>query len=260
MLADRDNGLRLGAIEGLAAAPQAEDLPLLEAAWVTSTGDIAPEVRVRALAVAGEIGGDAAIDLLRRGLATGGTHERRVAREALARLVPAEELPPLGAPARLSVPPLPSPPAERLTVEVVTSRGSLVFDLLPDEAPRHVRNFLELAKRDHYDGLSFHRVVADFVVQGGDYRGDGNGSETFDGAPLPAEFGPRKFVRGSLGMPRNDDPDSGGSQFFVTHRPTPHLEGRYTQFGQLRQGFDVLDSLEVGDRIFDVRVRGAVQP
>lgn len=73
---------------------------------------------------------------------------------------------------------------------------------------------------------------------------------------MRAEFTPRKFVRGSLGMPRNDDPDSGGGQFFVTQRETPHLDGRYTIFGQMREGFDVLDSLEVGDVILDVRLVG----
>lgn len=260
LLTDRDNGLRLGAIEALAGDPSAEDLEGLQAAWVTSTGDIAPEIRARALEVAGEIGGEAAIALLQRGLATGGMYERRIARAALSKLAPDEELPPLAPPPRLSVTPLPPYSADRPVVEVVTSRGSLVFELLADEAPRHVHNFLELAKADRYDGLTFHRVVGDYVVQGGDYRGDGNGGTTWDGSPLPAEFGPRKFERGALGMPRNDDPESGGSQFFITHRPTPHLDGRYTLFGELRNGWEVLDALEVGDRILDVRLRGSARP
>jgi cyclophilin family peptidyl-prolyl cis-trans isomerase len=92
------------------------------------------------------------------------------------------------------------------------------------------------------------------VIQGGDHRGDGNGGVTWRGEPLRAEFTPRKFVRGSLGMPRNDDPDSGGSQIFVTHRETPHLDGRYTIFGELVSGTDTLDAIEVGDRIKSVRV------
>lgn len=138
-------------------------------------------------------------------------------------------------------------------VVIVTTRGEMVFELFAEEAPLHVHNLLELASRNAYDGLSFHRVVPDFVVQGGDKRGDGNGGVSWRGDSLRADFSARKFERGSLGMPRNDDPDSGGSQIFVTHRATPHLDGRYTVFGQLRAGFEVLDLIEVGDRILDVR-------
>jgi peptidyl-prolyl cis-trans isomerase B (cyclophilin B) len=130
----------------------------------------------------------------------------------------------------------------------------MVFELFPDEAPLHVHNFLELARRGYYSDTPFHRVVPDFVIQGGDYRGDGDGGKTWDGELLPAEFTPRKFTRGALGMPRNDDPDSGGSQIFVTHRETPHLDGRYTLFGQLLEGGEVLDAIEVGDRIKSVRI------
>jgi cyclophilin family peptidyl-prolyl cis-trans isomerase len=253
----RDNALRVVAIGALAEDPSPEDLPLLASTWATSNGDIAAEVRVAALEAAAKIGGDEALALLRRGLDTGGFYERRVARAGLQQLLPQEPLPAISPPPRFS-PPAPLPPSrERPTVEVITDRGTLVFELLPDEAPLHVRNFLELARQDHYDGLRFHRVVADFVVQGGDYRGDGYGGKTWNGAPLPAEFGPRKFERGALGMPRNADPESGGGQIFVTHRPTPHLDGRYTLFGELRQGFDVLAELEVGDRILDVKLRGA---
>jgi len=131
----------------------------------------------------------------------------------------------------------------------------MTFELFPVEAPVHVHNFLTLAESGHYDGLVFHRVVPDFVIQGGDYRGDGNGGSPWNGHALPGEFSTRSYVRGALGMPRNEDPDAGGSQFFVTHRPTPHLDGRYTLFGELRSGGDVLDRIEVGDRILSVELR-----
>ena len=144
--------------------------------------------------------------------------------------------------------------SEQPRVEVVTNRGVMVFELFPGEAPLHVHNFLALARADHYDDLTFHRVVPDFVVQGGCQRGDGNGSMTFDGRGLRHEFSPRKYVRGSLGMPRNEDPESGGSQIFISHRPTPHLDGAYTIFGELRSGFEVLDALEVGDQLLDIRL------
>jgi cyclophilin family peptidyl-prolyl cis-trans isomerase len=154
---------------------------------------------------------------------------------------------------RIAAVPIPGKDAPAWTVnprvEVKTNRGTMVFELFPNETPAHVFNFLALVDKHHYDGLTFHRVVPDFVIQGGDHRGDGNGGVTWRGEALRAEFTPRAFVRGSLGMPRNEDLDSGGSQFFVTHRETPHLDGRYTLFGELRTGFDVLDAVEVGDRI-----------
>ena len=113
--------------------------------------------------------------------------------------------------------------------------GALVIALIEDETPRTTARIIAIADQGGYDGLTFHRVVPDFVVQGGDYRGDGNGGVSWRGEPLRHELGPRKFVRGALGMPRNDDLDSGGSQIFITHRATPHLDGRYTLFGQVRQ-------------------------
>ena len=95
------------------------------------------------------------------------------------------------------------------------------------------------------------------MIQGGCYRGDGNGSGTWRAADdaLRHEFGRRRTVRGSLAMPRGAQVDSGGSQIFVTHRPTPHLDGRYTIFGELREGAELLDAIQVGDRILDVRRR-----
>ena len=119
----------------------------------------------------------------------------------------------------------------------------------------HVYSFLELARRGTFEGLRFHRVVPDFVVQGGDPRGDGNGGQSWRGEPLRHELSELGFIEGSLGMPRNDDLESGGGQLFVTHRPTPHLDGRYTIFGELRSGSSVLDSIERGDRILMVRRR-----
>lgn len=139
-------------------------------------------------------------------------------------------------------------------VAVETNRGTMVFELFPEEAPLHVHNLLALAESGHYADTTFHRVELDFVIQGGDLRGDGAGGASWRGGPLQHEFGTRPYRRGSLGMPRWADPDSGGSQLFVTHRPTPHLDGRYTLFGQLVRGWDVLDAVEVGDRIRKVEL------
>ena len=273
-LAHPDNGLRLAAVTALSELPDAGDLPALERAFETSRGDIAAEVRFNVLRLAGKIGGEGARSLLLRGSTAPQPFVRQVAQEELARLwpdLPIPEVPPLArAPGR----PLPGAelpiPRENPRVAIETTRGTFVFELFPAEAPVHVHNFLALAARGYYDGLTFHRVVPDFVVQGGDYRGDGNGGVTYrvpidpraalergEGVPadsLRHEISPRKFVRGSLGMPRNDDPDSGGSQIFITHRPTPHLDGRYTIFGELRSGGEVLDRIEAGDRLREVRL------
>jgi cyclophilin family peptidyl-prolyl cis-trans isomerase len=258
-LAHSDNGLRLAAVNALAEMPDASDVEPLARCYETSNGDGASEIRFSVLRALGKIGGEGAKGAIALGAADPSPFVRRVATEEAKRLG-------LAAEPRALAPKRPGPPPElppidttinapEPRVEIVTSRGEMVFELFPREAPVHVHNFLALAERGHYDGLTFHRVVPDFVIQGGDYRGDGNGGGTWrarDDA-LRHEFTPRKFERGSLGMPRNDDPDSGGSQFFVTHRATPHLDGRYTLFGELREGGDVLDSIEVGDKIVRVR-------
>ncbi len=254
-----DMGRRLAAIGALAEMPDASDLDPLFWAYSSADGDVSAEVQFNALRLAGEIGGEDALDLLFLGLGNPDPWVHRVAHEELAEHFPDFEIPEdAGAhgahpSARGEFHYLGSVPDGNPWVEIVTGRGSMVFELFARETPVHVNNFLTQAGRGHYDGLTFHRVVPDFVIQGGCYRGDGNGSATWDGAPLPAELTPRKYVRGSLGMPRNEDPDSGGSQIFVTHRPTPHLDGRYTLFGQLREGFEVLDAIEIGDRILGVR-------
>ena len=137
------------------------------------------------------------------------------------------------------------PAARRLRLR--TTRGELVIDLRPDVAPLTASALAALAARHFYDGLSFHRVVPDFVVQGGDPRGDGDGGPA-PGWALPDEHSPLRFLRGTLGI-ATDGPETGGSQFFLCHSPQPHLDGRYTIAGQLAAGGDVLDALEPGDTI-----------
>jgi cyclophilin family peptidyl-prolyl cis-trans isomerase/HEAT repeat protein len=264
-LANPDNGLRLAAVQALRGMPSAADLEPLAEAYRTSAGDVGAEVRFNALRNLGALEGPRATELLREATHDADPYVRRVAAEELARRAepPADTAPvEPGAPPAEAEPPAEAGPPEpepavyrrNPRVRISTTRGDMVFELFPREAPVHVHNFLTLAERGHYAGTIFHRVVPDFVIQGGDYRGDGNGGTTYRGEDaLRHEIGPRKYVRGSLGMPRNEDPDSGGSQFFVTHRPTPHLDGRYTIFGELRAGFEVLDAIEVGDRILEVK-------
>lgn len=259
LLQDVDNGLRLAAAETLKEIGGSGDLAALDQCLASTRGEISAEVAANVVEAAARIGGDRGRTVVEHGAEHPDPFVRRKSLDLLAKsfhlaYVSASE-PRVEEPTTVPIRDTDYPsPGSNPRVEIVTNRGSMVFELLRDETPVHVHNFLELVRRGHYDGLGFHRVVPDFVVQGGDPRGDGNGGTTWRGAPLRREFTPRKFVRGSLGMPRNDDPDSGGSQIFVTHRETPHLDGRYTLFGEMRAGFDVLDAIEVGNTIRSVRL------
>jgi cyclophilin family peptidyl-prolyl cis-trans isomerase/HEAT repeat protein len=133
---------------------------------------------------------------------------------------------------------------------VETDRGTLELVLFAGDAPVTVDNFVTLARRGYFDGQRFHRVVPNFVAQAGDPRGDGNGGP---GYAIRDELNPHRYRRGTLGMALSG-PNTGGSQFFVTHAPQPHLDGGYTVFGQLRDGEAVLDRIVQGDRIVRVTI------
>jgi peptidyl-prolyl cis-trans isomerase B (cyclophilin B) len=121
---------------------------------------------------------------------------------------------------------------------VQTSMGDFTVEFYPEQAPNHVSSFIELANRGFYDGLTFHRVTSDFVIQGGCPNGDGTGGP---GYSLRNEFNSHKHVPGTVGMARTDnDPDSAGSQFYVCLAKLPHLDGHYTVFGHVTKGMDVV--------------------
>ncbi len=128
---------------------------------------------------------------------------------------------------------------------IVTSKGDIEMELYFDKAPLTVLNFIMLASEGFYDGLRFHRVVPGFVVQGGDPRGDGYGGP---GYYIRDEYSDEPFLRGTVGIATSGK-DTGGSQFFITLFPQPHLEGRYTAFGQVLSGMDNVEKLVVGDTI-----------
>ena len=138
------------------------------------------------------------------------------------------------------------------TAVLVTNRGTIKIALYGQEAPGTVANFVALARRGYYNGLSFHRVVADFVIQGGDPRGDGWGGP---GYAIRCEYNPLRYKEGMVGMALAGK-DTGGSQFFITHSPQPHLNGKYTIFGEVLSGQDIVDKIQVGDLIQEVRVDG----
>ncbi|WP_412062269.1 peptidylprolyl isomerase [Rubrivirga sp. IMCC45206] len=132
-----------------------------------------------------------------------------------------------------------------------TDRGRVVIELDTEAAPQTVQRITTTAAQDLYDGVPFHRVVADFVVQGGDYvRRDGyGGPET----PIRSEFARIRYAAGTIGM-ASSGKDTEGSQFFVTHSPQPHLDGRYTAFGHVVEGQDVVDAILQGDLVRRARV------
>lgn len=133
-------------------------------------------------------------------------------------------------------------------VRIRTSKGDIIIQLLVEEAPGSAANFLQLANAGYFDGKNFHRVVPNFVIQGGCNRGDGWGSEDYS---IRSEFSMRKYKEGSVGM-ASAGKDTEGTQWFITHSPTPHLDGRYTIFAEVVSGMDVVHQMAVGDQIIRV--------
>lgn len=137
----------------------------------------------------------------------------------------------------------------QLEAAMVTSKGTMVITFFPDKAPLHVRNFLELSQKGFYDGLAFHRVIRNFMLQGGcpNTRKGATGQPGTgrpEGASLRAEFNDIPHTRGILSMARSRDPNSAGSQFFVVHAEhAQHLDGQYTVFGKVEEGLEVLDDI-----------------
>ena len=125
------------------------------------------------------------------------------------------------------------------------------LELFPQDAPKTVENFVTLAKKGFYNGLTFHRVVPGFVVQGGCPKGNGTGGP---GYTVPAEFNKNKHVRGSLAMARSQDPDSAGSQFYFTYGAQPHLDNNYTVFGKVTSGMEHVDRIKQGDRMTSITI------
>lgn len=134
---------------------------------------------------------------------------------------------------------------------VTTSKGSFTIELLPEAAPLTVDNFVQLAQRDYFRNVTIHRVVPNFVIQDGDPRGDGNGGP---GYTIRCEINQVPYDRAAVGMALSGK-DTGGSQWFVTHSPQPHLDGGYTVFGRVVMGMDVVDKIVRGDVIQSVTIR-----
>jgi peptidyl-prolyl cis-trans isomerase B (cyclophilin B) len=136
-------------------------------------------------------------------------------------------------------------------VVVLDKGGEIRLEFFAADAPKTVENFVTLAKKGFYSGLTFHRVVPDFVVQGGCPKGNGTGGP---GYTIKAEFNTQKHVRGALAMARSQHPDSAGSQFYICYGSTPHLDGQYTVFGRVTSGMEHVDRIRQGDRMTSVTI------
>lgn len=137
-------------------------------------------------------------------------------------------------------------------VELETSRGTISLDLFPEHAPKTVNNFVFLAREGFYDGTKFHRVISNFMIQGGDPTGTGMGGPGYKFED-EVRTNPLKHETGVISM-ANAGPNTNGSQFFITHGPQPHLNGKHTVFGKVTSGQDVVDSIRQGDTITSITI------
>ena len=143
-------------------------------------------------------------------------------------------------------------PEKIYLITIATNRGNIELELYPQHAPKTVNNFVFLARDGFYDGVAFHRVIGDFMVQGGDPSGTGRGGPGYTFAD-ECRGNPLKHDSKVISM-ANSGPNTNGSQFFITHAPQPHLNGKHTVFGKVIKGADVVDALRQGDRMEKVSV------
>ena len=143
--------------------------------------------------------------------------------------------------------------AKTAHARITTGKGDIVFRFYPDDAPMHCAAFIKLARNGFYDGLNFHRVEPGFVIQGGDPSGNGTGGPGYN---LDAEFSEQKHTKGTVAMARSNNPNSAGSQFYICLDDAPFLNRKYTVFGQVTEGQDVVDKIRPGDVMTKVAIEG----
>jgi cyclophilin family peptidyl-prolyl cis-trans isomerase len=248
-----DFTVRAAAAEVLGSTKPEGGVPKLIAAYTRAESDAAYGARAATLEALSKYGGDDARTALRRALND---------REWPVRWRAAELLRGMGEPAAPAVPaPLRQPPEAFESAALLhppfsphafveTRAGTIEIELNVVEAPLTTQNFVDLARAGFFNGIKVHRVVPNFVVQAGDPRGDGEGGPGFT---INDELSPLPFLRGTVGMAL-DWRDTGGSQFFITVSPQPHLDGKYTVFGHVVNGADLLDGLAQWDVIERVRI------
>jgi HEAT repeat protein/cyclophilin family peptidyl-prolyl cis-trans isomerase len=254
-----DPVVRAAAADGIGELKPANGAAALSEAYRFGQRDAMYNARAAALAALAKYGAAAAAPVLRSAFADKDWAVRVRAVQLLKQLDPAAAA---GAdaeirPAPTSVAPdvytaarLVSPPVST-QVYLDTDRGTIQIELAVIDAPLTVENFITLARKGYFNGLSVHRVVPDFVIQDGDPRGDGEGGP---GYSIRDELNERPYLRGTVGMALDPWPDTGGSQYFIAHSPQPHLDAKYTVFGRVIAGMDVVDQIQQGDVIRAIRV------
>ncbi len=254
-----DPVVRGAAAEGVGALTPANGAAALADAYRFGQRDASYGARAAALAAVAKYGAAAAAPVLRSAFADKDWAVRVRAAMLLKQLDPAA-----GADADAQIRPAPttvapdvygaarlvSPPVST-QVYLDTDRGTIQIELAVIDAPLTVENFIALARKGFFNGLSVHRVVPDFVVQDGDPRGDGEGGP---GYSIRDELNERPYLRGTVGMALDPWPDTGGSQYFIAHSPQPHLDAKYTVFGRVVAGMEFVDQIQQWDVIRSVRV------
>jgi HEAT repeat protein/cyclophilin family peptidyl-prolyl cis-trans isomerase len=251
--------VRAAAADGIGELKPADGAAALAEAYRFGQRDAMYNARAAALAAVAKYGAAAATPVLRDAFADKDWAVRVRAAQLLKQLDPAA-----GADADAQIRPAPttvtadvygaarlvSPPVST-QVYLDTDRGTIQIELAVLDAPLTVENFIALARKGYFNGLSVHRVVPDFVVQDGDPRGDGEGGP---GYSIRDELNERPYLRGTVGMALDPWPDTGGSQYFIAHSPQPHLDAKYTVFGRVVAGMEFVDQIQQWDVIRQVRV------
>ena len=252
-LTSEDVIVRATAAEILGETKPADAASVLASAWQVAKADVDIDARVAILEALVAIKADAATTTLTEALADRDWAVRLKAKAMLRKLDPASTAEPSRpAATRLDLPEYAALGAPTVSPRayVDTSKGSIEIALAVVDAPITTHNFARLADRGFFNGLRIHRVVPDFVVQDGDPRGDGNGGP---GYTIRDELNDLPYLRGTVGMALSG-PDTGGSQWFITHSPQPHLDAKYTVFGHVVAGMDVVDKLTQDDTIVRIRI------
>ena len=254
-LEEPDFAVRAAAADVVGALKPPDGLAALAAALTLAEGDAAIDARASILSAMAEYGGPRAIEAVKQALKDKDWAVRVRAVTLLAKLDPTGDYRDAIRPAPAApIAPYDDPqliaPTYSPHVFIETPKGTIEFELAVLDAPQTSRNFAALARKGFFNGLQIHRVVPNFVVQDGDPRGDGEGGP---GYTIRDELNERPFLRGTVGMALSWK-DTGGSQFFITHSPQPHLDARYTVFGRVVNGMDVVDRIQQGDTITRVRV------
>jgi len=250
-----DVGIRVAAVSALGELKPAAGLAALREAFRAAQGDPDADVRTAVLDALGHYSAADADETVKLALADKDWAVRLKA-AALARTfdpsshadeairpAPGQPIAPYDSPDLVN--PQVSPHAF-----IETAKGTIEIELTVLDAPQTVQNFIALARKGFFNGLQIHRVVPNFVVQSGDPRGDGSGGP---GYSIRDELNDRPYLRGTVGMALSG-PDTGGSQFFITHSPQPHLDAKYTVFGHVVSGMDVVDRMQQLDVIQRVRI------